>query len=529
MRDPGASAAVFAVMMSMMAAGNARGADRPLGLEEAIGLALRHSDTIIIRREAAAASDAAAGGARGAYDPLLEVSAGWSRTTEPVNSAFSGAPSGELAPTVEAGRTGLVVSQLLPTGGAVSLRAAASRETTDGAFTLLSPAYGTRVGLELRQPLLRDLAIDPARLGMQLADAGNMEAMAALEGTVNDTIAAVTRSYWNLVAARREVIVRREAIRLAEEQLEETITRVEGGAAPRTDEAQPRAEIERRRGELFESIESVSRAENLVKLLILTDADGAAWLEGIEPTESLETAGVEPDIAAEMERALLLRPEVAAAAAFLERRRAESRFASNDVRPALDAVVSYDRFGLSGFENPDGGSIPGVPALIPSELEGGWSRSWATLGEGHFDDTRLGLVFGIPLGNRTARAAAAGARNAERGAEAELARIRKVIRVEVLDAGAALQTAAQRIEAARAALESAEVQLFAEQERFAVGLSTNFLVLTRQNDLSGARLEEIESLADYRTALSQMERATGSLLQGRDTDPAAAAGEEPSK
>ncbi|HXI03344.1 MAG TPA: TolC family protein, partial [Candidatus Saccharimonadales bacterium] len=76
------------------------------------------------------------------------------------------------------------------------------------------------------------------------------------------------------------------------------------------------------------------------------------------------------------------------------------------------------------------------------------------------------------------------------------------------------------------AREAAEVQLSAERDRFGAGLSTNFLVLTRQNDLSRARLDEIAALTDYRVARAQMARAEGSLLQERgiEIDTAGAAG-----
>jgi outer membrane protein TolC len=93
-----------------------------------------------------------------------------------------------------------------------------------------------------------------------------------------------------------------------------------------------------------------------------------------------------------------------------------------------------------------------------------------------------------------------------------------VVRAEVLDAAAALEVADGRIEAARAAREAAEVQLAAERERFDVGLSTNFLVLTRQNDLARARIEEIEAQTDYRTARAELGRVTGSLLDERDIE-----------
>src|SRR5207248_3988559 len=68
-------------------------------------------------------------------------------------------------------------------------------------------------------------------------------------------------------------------------------------------------------------------------------------------------------------------------------------------------------------------------------------------------------------------------------------RSRQDVAVEVRNAYTALETAAQRIEAAKAGRAAAETQLSAEKDRFGVGLSTNFFVLTRQNELSQA--EEI--------------------------------------
>ncbi|HLE85175.1 MAG TPA: TolC family protein, partial [Thermoanaerobaculia bacterium] len=204
------------------------------------------------------------------------------------------------------------------------------------------------------------------------------------------------------------------------------------------------------------------------------------------------------------------------------RRRAEPAFARDGILPALDLVVSYDRFGLAGSRNLAAEPLPGQPADLPADLEGDLGSSLGQLADGDFDDARIALVFELPLGNRTARSEAEIARSAERRAEAALARARKAVRAEVLDAAAALETADGRIEAARAAREAAEVQLGAERERYAVGLSTNFLVLTRQNDLAGARLAEIEALTDYRAARVELARATGSLLEERGIEVNAA-------
>ena len=496
----------LAALVLVLLTGPAAGAEEvTLALDEAVALALDNHEGILVERASLAAAEAAVDGARGAYDPGFELAARWGEATDPIGSAFPGASLGQLAATRETADAGIVVTQLLRTGGALSLRTTAGRETNDGAFAVLSPAYTTRFGFELRQPLLRDRRIDSARFRVRAAAADRTAAGAALRREVNDTVAHVESAYWALVAARQAVEVRRDAVALAEEQLTETGHRIESGLAPETEIAQPRAELERRRGELLAADEALARAENALKRLILADAETPLWTSRLVPVEPAAVAFEAVDLAAALDSALAHRAELDAQRAQVDRLRIESTFARDGLRPALDAVVAYDRVGFDGSTTGAGGLASG----------GGFGGAWEGLGDGDYEDTRLGIVLGIAIGNRTARAAARGAEEAERRAAATLAGARKAVRAEVLDAAAAIDTAGQRIAAARAAREAAEVQLAAERERYAVGLSTNFLVLTRQNDLARARLDEISTLTDYRTARTEMARATGSLLAER--------------
>jgi outer membrane protein TolC len=490
------------------------GLERALSLDQAVRLAVERNESIWIERHGVAAASASIRSARGAYDPVLGLDWGWQKSTEPANSAFSD----PLAPENESAGAGLLIRQLLPSGGELALRGRGARETTDAAFAPLSPAFDTRVGVELKQPLLRGFAIDAARLSNRVARADYQGASASLRRSLNETVAAVEQAYWALAAARLAVGVREEAVRLAEAQLGETRTRVQSGTVPGTELAQPRAELERRRGELLATRETVARKENTLKLLVFTDTDEDSWRAQIAPTDSVGVAVVPVDVEASLQRALAARPEVDAARSTVERRRAESAFARNAVWPSLQAVLSYDRFGLAGSRNPLGPSAP-----LPPGLEGDLGRSFDRMGDGDFDAARLALVLELPLPNRGARGASVAARSMQLQAEAALGRVRKTIRAEVLDAAAALETAGQRIEAARAGREAAQVQLDAEADRYRTGLSTNFLVLTRQNDLSRARLDEISALTDYRLARSEMARATGGLaderVQPRGSEP----------
>jgi outer membrane protein TolC len=447
---------------------------------------------------------------------VLQLNGDWTRSQEPVNSVFSGAPLGHLGPEFKTTEAGGGLFQYLPTGGSLTLTAHGLKQTTDGAAALLSPAYGTRVGVELRQPLLRDLAVDDVRLRLRVAHADRGAAMASLRRTASNTIAAVERAYWNLVAVRQALAVREDAVRLAEQQLDETKSRVQTGSAPGTELSQPRAELERRRGELFADRETQARAENALKLLILADADAARWLEPLAPTDTGSVVGESVDRASALAQALAGRPELDEARAALERRHAETARAKSGVWPSLDAVASYERFGLSGTRNPQapaGSSAAGIDGDLGNAID--------ALSTGETDAARVGVVLGLPITNRTARSAVVAAQSAERQAGAALARVQKTICADVLDAAAALETAAQRVAAAQAGREAAETQLEAERDRYSAGGSTNFLVLTRQNDLSQARLDEIAARTDYETARTELALATGSLIQSHGIDVAA--------
>jgi hypothetical protein len=210
----------FGALLLILLTGPVAGAatEHRLTLEEAVALAVDNHEGILVERAAVAAADAAIDGARGAYDPAVELAARWGEATEPVTTTFPGAPLGQLAASRETTDAGIAVRQLLPTGGALSLRTTALRESNDFAFASLSPAYTTRLGVELRQPLLRDRSIDGARFALRAA---------AADRTAPAPRCAPGQRHGGggrkrLLGARRRpaaVDVREEAVRLAEEQL----------------------------------------------------------------------------------------------------------------------------------------------------------------------------------------------------------------------------------------------------------------------------------------------------------------------
>jgi outer membrane protein TolC len=493
-----------------------------LSLAEASRQALTHNTSLLIERESLSQADFAITGARGAYDLSWNAEARYRDNTDPVNSIFSGAPEGQLAPVTKGVNASTSLTQLLPTGGSVSLFTSWGRGTTNNIFTILSPAYTTGFGITLRQPLLQNLSIDPAREAIRIASAEHGASEARLRRVVADILTQVDATYWNLVAARRNVASIGSSIALADQQLSETKSRVEAGVLGETDIAQPVAELERRKGNLALARQRVAEAENTLKRLMLGGSSDALWSEEIVPTDDPDAQIEQPELSEALSTAQSRRPEIAEVKAQRTVSEVQVDARKSDVLPRLDLVAGYQRRGLAGSQNSDAVSFDGGPIVVPPQILGATGRSYGTIFDNEFPDASVGLAFTLPIGNRTAKANLAIARSQLQQANLDLTATQQRVEAEVRNAAFALETAHQRIGAARAARAAAETQLYAEQERFQVGLSTNFLVLTRQNELTQARVTETDALTDYRKASTELSRSTGTLLERRhitlDTD-----------
>ncbi len=493
----------------------ASGASHPVSLAEATERALAKNHDIAIQREGLTIAGAQLLRTESAYEPTFRLDTRYRDRTDPVNSLLSGAPAGEDGPSTSGLSTSAGLSALLPTGATVSLSTAVTRERASSTFALLSPSYSTSFGLDVRQPLLQSRAIDPARRAIRVARLERDRSTHALRRTVTETVAAVERAYWTLVAARRDLAVRRSSVALATEQQSDSQARIDAGTLPESDLAQPVAELARRKGELFAAEENVRRAENALKSLVLDDPADPLWNDPLEPTDQPDVTFRPVDLQKTLATAREKRPEVADAATVLARQEVDLTAARDRILPQLDLVGSYARRGLAGSQNPNARSITGAPLVVPEMVDGGLGRSFGTIGENRFPDASIGLALTLPIGNTAARQDVAIADAGRRQSALALAQLKQRVEVEVRNAVTSLETAAQRIEAARAGLKAAETQLGAEKERFAVGLSTNFFVLTRQNDLALAAVTETAASADYAKALTELSRATGTLLEER--------------
>jgi outer membrane protein TolC len=501
--------------VAVMCAARLAHAQQPLTLAEATTRALERDVDIRIEREVGQEAAARELRAQGSYDYEFKADVSERHHLDPIVTLFSGAPPGQVTPSNTDFSSSVSLSRLFTSGATMTASASVGRDVTTSFFTLFVPAYLTSIGVNVRQPLLRNRDTDAARTQIRITALDRQRTAADLQQQVQTVVASVEQAYWTLVAARREEIVRRDAIALAEQQRADTQARIDARTAAALDIAQPIAEVERRRGDYFAARESVGRAERVLKLLVTDDPNDPIWNQALEPSGPVETQPRAVDIPRALADAMSHRPELASLRATMASAEAQSDLARDALKVQLDVVAGYNMRGLAGTHNPQTVAFPGVIAPFPEILAGALGTSYSALFNQRFPDASIGVSVDIPIGHRTAKGDLGVAESQQRQASLQLLKMRERVTAEVLDAASALDTAVSRIQAARAGLEAANTQLMAEQTRFNAGTSTNFVVLTRQNDLEQAQLTEISAATQYQRALTEFSRATGTLLTER--------------
>ena len=129
-----------------------------------------------------------------------------------------------------------------------------------------------------------------------------------------------------------------------------------------------------------------------------------------------------------------------------------------------------------------------------------------------------GARISLPLGTISARNNFRSSKAAQTQAVLTVKRLEQSIMIQIDTAMKQAQSNFERVDATKKARQFAEDALDAETRKFQAGKSTGFEVLRLQRDLTTARGNEIQALATYNKALSQLSLYEGSTLQRRGID-----------
>ncbi|MCE1228464.1 MAG: TolC family protein, partial [Firmicutes bacterium] len=366
-------------------------------------------------------------------------------------------------------------------------------QTSTGTSSTSNPYDGTLTAT-YSQSLLRNFGRIANESRLIVARKTSQAADFNYQLAIINLVANTESMYWDMVYALRNLENKRLALALAEKQLKENRIRVEVGTLAPIEVTSAEASVAQREQEILVAEAQARNAKDALLNMVYADSHKASALEPAD-APILVPSPLSAEAAEKM--ALERRVELKSAQLDLESRQILEQAAGNRLLPQLDAYASYNGNAAS---------------QIPSE---GLSAVNKDLFGSKYPGYSLGLTFSMPIGNRAAKGSQIQARASRRSSELALRDLRQNISLEVRTAFRNMEAAQKSVKAAEKTRVFREKDLDAEQKKYENGMSTNFLVLSKQNDLDSARAAELQAQIGYAKTITALEKAAGSLLEAR--------------
>ncbi len=435
----------------------------------------------------------------GSFDPLLQASVNYVDSESP--QALPGLAGNVPVVNREFTNLNSSLSQLLTSGGRVTLSGDYSTTVTNNQFAQAPEFSEASLALGFAQPLLRNAWKGATLAPQRTAEIAWRRQVQTKREQLEELLLDVQYAYWDLVAALELQKVRELTLAQSKRQLEVNREQLRVGTGTEVDLLQAKTSVATNEQDLLEARNTVlDRMDDLRRLLFRRDGSSdVAWQEYLElwripiepgthlPEEVEDMEGL--DWVAALAVALERRPLLAQARYDIDTAEVALKLASSTRLPQLDLNLEV----RSNAANPE--SEQTVEDTVGFE----------------FPTYTAGLTFGLPLLNREAA-------NRERRARVDLVKAKlqyeaqeNQIIAEVRLAVRGVRYQSEAVRAARASRELAERQLEAEDQAFREGSSTTFQVLEFQRQLAEALQSEKLAQCEYQKAEVALRRAQGRL------------------
>jgi len=464
-----------------------------LSLEQAVRLAVEHNIDLRLARLTPGIAQTQVTQAEAAFDAVFFTDVSWGKLDTPRPGGTIGGLTGNQESEDFSLSTG--IRKPLTSGGSVEVAMGVDRQAQDPTILATPSFYTNSVSVTVTQPLLRGFGSEVNRAQIELATSARRSQAQALRQALLDTVVNVEAAYWNLVFARQSVLIQARLLERTTSDRDRLQRRGGFDASP-VEITEANSLVELRRADLIRSRAALRQASDTLKRLLNADDLSVAGETLILPTDRSLDEPIEYSLLDAVTSALRHRPEVDQALHAITDASIRQRVADNQRLPELNLAGTL-RYNGSNDE---------VDAAF-DQLE-----------DANFIDYLLSAQFEMPIGNRAAEARYEQRQLERQQSVLNYQVVAKDVVLEVKNALRDLTTAYELIGATRAARRAAADQLraIAEQEEAGVALTPDFLLdrkLATQARLADAETQEIQALTDYQTAIANLFRATGTLLE----------------
>ncbi len=439
------------------------------------------------------------------FDPSLFANLSYGRTESPSASPYAIPAVGDTKTTTAS----LGVQQKFSYGTSYKLSLDSTKADSNSLVSTLNPYYTSNLDLAVTQPLLKNFGKDSNTYQIILAKNAKGVSDADFALKVIDVVTKTEQTYWDVVAAERDLAVQKEALAWAKDFKQQVDTKVKVGVLAPIETAAAEAQVASQEEILIKSRLAIRNAQDSLKALINSKELPLGGDDGISPTDEPVYREVSLNMQNLRETAYDKRPDYHQALLALDSKLTERAYNENQVLPTLNLVAEVKLHSLRG--EPQTVTLSGQS--LTSNLGGSQTDSLGDAAGGKYYDYSVGMQFEYPLFNRAAKSRVVKSQVESDAARTSLAVMRQTIDLQVLAAARNVEAASQTIEATRLSRVLAEKKLAAESRKFEVGTSTSFTVLQYQKDLAAAKSAEMKAATDYQKALAQLDQAAGTILE----------------
>jgi outer membrane protein len=472
---------------------------RRLSVDDAVKLSLEQNLGILIQRIDPQIQDTGVAQARSLWAPAFSSTLARNSQSQQSTSILSGGTSSIANGTFS---TLVGLSQTLPWGGSYTGTFNNSRATTTNFYASYSPQLTSTVNLQYSQPLLRNYSIDQIRQTVQTSKKVRDLSDIQLQAVITGTVRSVKDAYWDLSYALANLKAQQQSLELSQQSLKDNQKRVEIGTMAPIDIVQAQAEVASNEQGVIIADAAIQQAQDNLRALILDPGAADFWTVEFDPTDSTAFAAQSIDMDAAVRNAIEKRSDLQQAKNSLEQSDINIRYFNNQIKPDVNAQVSYIATAAGGLPVTNQVNPFGPTTNIP---ETGFGSVLGDVFKGSYPNWTVGVQIGYPLGLNTAHANLARAKLQYEQAQVQLKSLELQVATQVRTAARNVLTNQKRVQSAGVSRELQERKLEAEEKKLAAGMSSTFFVFQAQRDLSVARVAEIQAISDYNKSLVDLE------------------------
>lgn len=492
----------------------AESAEKKLALKDAIYHALKNNLDLQVQRTDSQLASKTLKINKSIFIPNLTLRFENSETNSPSTDFLSGA----AVNTVKRLSLNVGVSENLPYGGNVSFSLYNLRYESNSVFSTVNPYLFSQANLSLTQPLLRNFGQVATKLQIYIAANDLKISKYQLSDNIIDLVFNVESAYWELVYAYQNLEARKMALQRAKDLLKQNEIKVKVGTLAPIEILNSKATVARNESQVLQAERTIqTREENLKRILNMSKEPSA-----IIPIDTPEVKIIPVDFNAFLLEALENRMDIKRAKLDLENYNIRVKYARNQMLPELQLVASYYTTGQGGEQLL---YAPGASPLDPdfdpaTDITGVIKKSiWNAMNEAFnnaYKNYSVALNFSMPLTFARQKAELAQAKINLKRSLLSLKNIENTVYSEVKEVIKELESNRKLVEADRIALELEGENLKAEERKLAVGLSTNFQVLTYQGQYADAQTLLLRSTINYILSLARINRILNRTFKAYD-------------